>query len=214
MSSALQALLDWAEEHLAPSTYRAARLPETMPTPSRSTAGSDSWTMACCRCGGARAARRSPSNRLRQRDTADPDAFFLRMVYRPRRAVDTSRMILTAGPSISAREASYALDAARNGWNRRVERLPRAIRARLCGVPRRQARDRHVELHRRASSGAVGARRRPRRRGDRSRPDVGRHGQRRRLPRGDAGLRRMSSRTAGAWPRPPSKPRSLAARAP
>jgi perosamine synthetase len=48
---------------------------------------------------------------------AQPDTHFLRMVYQPQRPWRGERMILTAGPSISAREASYALDAARDGWN-------------------------------------------------------------------------------------------------
>lgn len=39
------------------------------------------------------------------------------MVYSPVRKIEGAEMILTAGPSISAREASYALDAARYGWN-------------------------------------------------------------------------------------------------
>ena len=55
---------------------------------------------------------------LTKNDHNEPDKHFLRMVYMPNRTVDTSEMILTAGPSISAREASYALDAARYGWNR------------------------------------------------------------------------------------------------
>jgi perosamine synthetase len=46
-----------------------------------------------------------------------PDAHFVRMVHRPLRRCLGEQMILTAGPSISAREASYALDAARHGWN-------------------------------------------------------------------------------------------------
>ncbi|MBI3823362.1 MAG: GNAT family N-acetyltransferase [Planctomycetes bacterium] len=45
------------------------------------------------------------------------DTHFLRMTYRPQRKCSGEKMILTAGPSISAREASYALDAARHGWN-------------------------------------------------------------------------------------------------
>ena len=45
------------------------------------------------------------------------DAHFLRMVYCPQRPSKGEHMILTAGPSISAREASYALDAVRSGWN-------------------------------------------------------------------------------------------------
>jgi perosamine synthetase len=46
-----------------------------------------------------------------------PDTHFVRMTYRPQRPCKGDRMILTAGPSISARETSYALDAARDGWN-------------------------------------------------------------------------------------------------
>jgi perosamine synthetase len=45
------------------------------------------------------------------------DTHFVRMTYRPHRPNTGERMILTAGPSISAREASYALDAVRHGWN-------------------------------------------------------------------------------------------------
>lgn len=50
-------------------------------------------------------------------DGRTADQYFLRMNYEPKRTFDGSRMILTAGPTISARETSYALDAARNGWN-------------------------------------------------------------------------------------------------
>ena len=46
-----------------------------------------------------------------------PDTHFLRMTYCPQRPCQGDKMILTAGPSISAREASYAFDAARHGWN-------------------------------------------------------------------------------------------------
>ncbi len=52
-----------------------------------------------------------------QDDLAEPDKYFLRMVFAPQRVVNGSELILTAGPSISARESSYALDAARYGWN-------------------------------------------------------------------------------------------------
>lgn len=50
-------------------------------------------------------------------DNAVPNAHFLKMVYKPPKITKESGIILTAGPSISASEASYALDAARNGWN-------------------------------------------------------------------------------------------------
>ena len=39
------------------------------------------------------------------------------MRYAPQRTDIGAELILTAGPSISAREASYTLDAARRGWN-------------------------------------------------------------------------------------------------
>lgn len=47
-----------------------------------------------------------------------PDRRFLRMVHAPDKSGDGGR-ILTAGPSMSAREVGYALDAVRNGWNDR-----------------------------------------------------------------------------------------------
>jgi perosamine synthetase len=62
-------------------------------------------------------------------DGAAPDAEFLRMVFSPDREADPGEMILTAGPLISARETSYALDAARRGWrgswNGYIERFER-----------------------------------------------------------------------------------------
>jgi perosamine synthetase len=50
-------------------------------------------------------------------DDAPPDKVFLRMVYAPSSGDAGKEMILTAGPSVSAREISYAFDAARSGWN-------------------------------------------------------------------------------------------------
>lgn len=52
-------------------------------------------------------------------DTAAPDKYFLRMDYVPPASKIGEKLILTAGPSISARETSYALDAAHYGWNTR-----------------------------------------------------------------------------------------------
>lgn len=45
------------------------------------------------------------------------DKYFLRMVYKPEGTLDLSKTILTAGPSISAKEATYIHDAVRTGWN-------------------------------------------------------------------------------------------------
>lgn len=54
-------------------------------------------------------------------DKAKPDKYFLRMVFTPKIIVDGSNLILTAGPSISAREVSYVIDAARYGWNHKFK---------------------------------------------------------------------------------------------
>lgn len=52
-------------------------------------------------------------------DDAPPDKIFLEMVYAPPVGQAGQEMILTAGPSISARESFYTFDAARQGWNHR-----------------------------------------------------------------------------------------------
>ena len=117
MSLAMQALLDWGEEHLLPKTislrvfsdndhasnfYRRIGFVDRDHQPLRRHVDADSIVY------------QSPA----KDDMAPPDKEFLRMVYKPDRLVEGSEMILTAGPSISAREVSYALDAARYGWNR------------------------------------------------------------------------------------------------
>jgi perosamine synthetase len=45
------------------------------------------------------------------------DAFFLKLVYQPHFKGVGQSLILTAGPSISAKESAYAFDAAQSGWN-------------------------------------------------------------------------------------------------
>lgn len=45
------------------------------------------------------------------------DRKFVKMKWVPKRDKFQNTLILTAGPSISAREAVYAFDAANNGWN-------------------------------------------------------------------------------------------------
>ncbi|WP_199291191.1 bifunctional GNAT family N-acetyltransferase/PLP-dependent aspartate aminotransferase family protein [Sphaerospermopsis sp. FACHB-1094] len=54
---------------------------------------------------------------MSENDRLTPDQHFLRMIYKPNQSVDKTQMILTAGPSVSAKEMSYVMDAARNGWN-------------------------------------------------------------------------------------------------
>lgn len=55
--------------------------------------------------------------RPEKNDKKTPDKHFLRMRYSPLALSHSKELILTAGPSISAREISYAADAARHGWN-------------------------------------------------------------------------------------------------
>lgn len=50
-------------------------------------------------------------------DNSTPDRYYLKMHYIPQRTDIGAELILTAGPSISAREVSYSMDAARSGWN-------------------------------------------------------------------------------------------------
>lgn len=119
MSHAVQALLDWTVEHLRPRQiylrvfednaravefYRRLGFVEAQRIPLR---------------------RHQEGLRIEYRplcagDSAPADRVFLRMVYRPEQppAWEPSETILTAGPSISARETSYVLDAVRHGWNR------------------------------------------------------------------------------------------------
>ena len=46
-----------------------------------------------------------------------PDRYFVQMRWKPARDYVGKSLILTAGPSISARESIFAFDAAANGWN-------------------------------------------------------------------------------------------------
>ena len=118
MSSAMKAILKWAEETICPSTiylrvlsdnqhainfYRKLEFSDDLMLPLRRHEEGDSISYLP----------------LAEDDRALPDRHFLRMIYSPAFKVDTSKIILTAGPSISARETSYALDATRNGWNAR-----------------------------------------------------------------------------------------------
>ncbi|MGV3618483.1 MAG: bifunctional GNAT family N-acetyltransferase/PLP-dependent aspartate aminotransferase family protein [Fimbriimonas sp.] len=50
-------------------------------------------------------------------EVAEPDEWFMRMRYQPAQEWTGDRMILTAGPSIAAQESTYAFDATQNGWN-------------------------------------------------------------------------------------------------
>ena len=116
MSEAMQVLLSWTEEKIGPksiflrvfqdndhavSFYRKLGFQDDLVIPLRKHTEGECTSYSTYVDG----------------DTAPADKHFLRMVYRsPARCVG-DRLILTAGPSISGKEAWYALDAARSGWN-------------------------------------------------------------------------------------------------
>jgi perosamine synthetase len=118
MTSAMKTLMDWAEETIGPDTiylrvmndnhhaiefYRKLGFVDNQLIPLRRYEDDE----------------RIEYRTLTEDDHNEPDKYFLRMKYVPNRIIDTSKMILTAGPSISVREVSYAIDAARYGWNQK-----------------------------------------------------------------------------------------------
>ena len=115
MSEAIRVMLDWAEEKLRPQEiflrvfndnqhaiefYKRLGFVEGPLLPLRRNEHNE--TIAY-----------TP---LSPNDTAPPDKHFLRMTYQPKRSAG-DELILTAGPSISAAESWYCLDAVRTGWN-------------------------------------------------------------------------------------------------
>lgn len=116
MSSAMKAVLNWAEETIGPSVIYL-RVLNDIPHAIRfyHKLGFKDEQLVPLRH--HKEGKRVEYRPLTEDDHKGPDKHFLRMVYAPNRTVDTSEMILTAGPSISAREVNYALDAARYGWN-------------------------------------------------------------------------------------------------
>jgi perosamine synthetase len=66
-------------------------------------------------------------------DTAAPDNAWITMRPGPLAPAAGSRTILTAGPSVSAREAAYSLDAAKYGWNDRWSDYLKKFEAAFAG---------------------------------------------------------------------------------
>jgi perosamine synthetase len=129
MAAAMRALIKWGWEEFGPSLFylrvlsdneRVVRFYEKLGfveagrIPLRKTGQGESWHM----------------DPLARGDTAAPDAEYIRMDYRPG-PWEGSELILTAGPSVTAREMAYCFDAARNGWNRHwgdyLERFEKAV---------------------------------------------------------------------------------------
>lgn len=117
MRNAMEALINWAEEVIGPrSIYlRVLRTNDHAIQFYRRLGWTDGQLTPLRRY---EEGERIEYRTLAEDDHNEPDDYFLHMAYTPDRKVDTAEVILTAGPSISARETSYALDAARNGWNR------------------------------------------------------------------------------------------------
>jgi len=117
MSNAMEALLDWAEEIIGSRIIRLRVFSDNHHAIKfyRKLGFKDEHLLPLRR---QEKGERIEYYPLAKDDFDAPDKYFLRMVYAPDKIVDTSEMILTAGPSISSREVSYALDAVRYGWNR------------------------------------------------------------------------------------------------
>ena len=113
MGEALDALIAWADELFAPERILLRVFED------------NSHAIAFYRRHGFHDAGRVPLARAvdGDRETFVPadgraeDAAFLVMDWRPTASAPAGEQILTAGPSVSARESGYVLDAARTGWN-------------------------------------------------------------------------------------------------
>jgi perosamine synthetase len=116
MSGAMRALLEWTEQNVAPSEIALRVLRDNVHAISfyRKLGFVDDGLVPLRRFENGTTISYEP---LDEHDRAEPDSYFLRMVYRPTSTVDGAEIILTAGPSISAREISYVTDAVRHGWN-------------------------------------------------------------------------------------------------
>jgi perosamine synthetase len=114
MTRAMETLIDWAEEKLGPREIYLRVFQDN----SHAIAFYERLGFVHDRL--LPLTRHADGPNVNYKPTCDgekPDTCFMRMSYRPQRPCKGDRLILTAGPSISAREASYALDAARYGWN-------------------------------------------------------------------------------------------------
>lgn len=127
MTAAMKVLLDWAEEIIGPNSislrvfadndraiafYHKLGFQDADLLPLRKHTDGESVSFEPVASG----------------DRAAADKQFLRMIYRPARRVGDT-LILTAGPSISAKEAWYTLDAARSGWNQEWSKYIRKFEA-------------------------------------------------------------------------------------
>ncbi len=132
MGEAMASMLDWAEEMFRPRSVYLRVLTDNQHA-------IEFYTRLGFRGDGLvplRRHREGGGEVLRACEDGDvrlADAHFLRMVYAPDRTIDEApSLISTAGPSISAREASYALDAAKHGWNKQWSGYLTRLEANVC----------------------------------------------------------------------------------
>ena len=132
MGAALAAMLDWAEEMFRPRSVHLRVLADNEHAIGfyRRLGFRDDGTipLRLRHQGGGQVL-----SAVEDGDYSPPDAHFLRMIYAPDRTIDEApSLISTAGPSISAREASYALDAAKRGWNGRWSGYLTRLESNVC----------------------------------------------------------------------------------
>lgn len=116
MSAAMKALVAWAEEMFGPREIHLRVFEDN----ERAVAFYE--RLGFVRCGAIALRREEREGGVVAFVPAGAgegaDRWFLRMAHAPDRSREEG-LILTAGPSISARETGYAIDAVRNGWNER-----------------------------------------------------------------------------------------------
>ncbi|MFC1551701.1 bifunctional GNAT family N-acetyltransferase/PLP-dependent aspartate aminotransferase family protein [Candidatus Latescibacterota bacterium] len=116
MTNAMQVLLDWADEKLLPRRINLLVLDD------------NNKAITFYEKLGFKFEEKIPLHkkekgdrieyvRLNKDDKVATDKYFIKMLYSSNRVIDTTEIILTAGPSISSLESSYVFDAVRNGWN-------------------------------------------------------------------------------------------------
>ena len=116
MSAAMQALIGWAEDLFGPRELHLRVFEDN----ERAVAFYERLGFVRCGAIGLRCEERPGGVVTFVQADVEPDRWFLRMCHAPSPSADDhAEMILTAGPSMSAREAGYALDAVRTGWNHR-----------------------------------------------------------------------------------------------
>jgi perosamine synthetase len=121
MSNAMKAIMNWAQETMGPRTIFLRTFSDNAHAIEfyHKLDFKDDYLIPLRK---HQEGTRVEYNPLSADDRAKPDTYFLRMVYAPGKIEKPLEIISTAGPSISARETSYALDAARYGWNRQMDK--------------------------------------------------------------------------------------------